>query len=72
MRLVDRDQRQAFFGEHLGKAGNAEALGSDEQELQVALQIFGADLAGVEAFEAGVNAADTQAERREFGGLVSP
>ncbi len=60
MRFIDSDERRFAAGEHLGKAGNAHALGRDEEELEVAVEVVAAGLAGVVAGEAGVDAGDAR------------
>ena len=44
MRLIDRDQRRFPLRQHLRKPGHAQALGRDEQELQLAVQIIDTNL----------------------------
>jgi hypothetical protein len=68
--FVDGDEGGLAAGEHLGKAGDAEAFGGDEEELEGAVEIVAAGLAGVVAGEAGVDAADAQAVGGELGGLI--
>ncbi len=48
-------------GEHLREAGDAHALGRDEEELEVAVEVVAAGLAGRVAGEAGVDARDAEA-----------
>ena len=43
--LVDGDERGRALGEHLGEAGNAQALGRDEEEVECAGEIVDAGLA---------------------------
>ena len=59
-----------MLGEHLGEAGDAHALGCDEEELEGAVEVVAAGLAGVVAGEAGVDAGDAEAGGGELGGLV--
>jgi hypothetical protein len=66
--FVDGDERGSAAGEHLGEAGDAHALGRDEEELEGAVEVVAAGLAGVFAVEAGVDAGDAQAEVGELGG----
>jgi hypothetical protein len=68
--FVDGDEGGLALGEHLGKAGDAEALGGDEEEVERAIEVVAAGLAGVVAGEAGVDAGDAEAEVAELGGLV--
>ena len=68
--LVDGDEGGLAFGEHLGEAGDAHALGRDEEKLEGAVEVVAAGLAGVVAAEAGVDAGDAEAEGGELGGLV--
>jgi len=68
--FVDGDERGLAAGEHLGEAGDAEAFGGDEEEVECAVEVVAAGLAGVIAGEAGVDAADVEAEGGELGGLV--
>ncbi len=56
--FVDGDESGLLFGEHLGEAGDAHSLGSDEEELQGAVEVVAAGLAGLFAGEAGVYAGD--------------
>ena len=56
MRLVDCDEGKLLFGEHLSEAGDAEALGGDEEEVELVIEIVGAGLALRAAIEAGVDA----------------
>ena len=58
MRFVDGDERRLALGEHFGKAGDAQTLRRDEEELQRAVEIVDAGLAGGGAVAAGVNALD--------------
>ncbi len=62
--FVDGDEGGLAAGEHLGEAGNAQALGCDEEEVEGAVEVVAAGLAGVVAGEAGVDAADAEAVRR--------
>ena len=62
--FVDGDERGLALGEHLGEAGDAHALGGDEEEVERAVEVVAAGLAGVVAGEAGVDAGDAEAERR--------
>ena len=68
--FVDGDERGLAAGEHLGEARDAHALGGDEEELEVAVEVVAAGLAGVFAGEAGVDAGDFEAEGGELGGLI--
>ena len=68
--FVDCDERGLLAGEHLGEVGDAHALGCDEEELEGAVEIVAAGLAGFVAGEAGVDAGDAEAGGGEFGGLV--
>jgi hypothetical protein len=58
--LVDGDECGLAFGEHLGEAGDAHALGCDEEELEGAVEVIAAGLAGVFAGddEGGAAASD--------------
>ena len=58
--FVDGDERRLAAGEHLREARDAHALGSDEEELEVAVEVVAAGLAGVVAGEAGVDAGDAE------------
>ena len=51
------------LGQHFGEAGDAQALGGDEEELQRAVEVVDAGLAGGGAVAAGVDALDGEAER---------
>ena len=68
--FVDGDEGGLAAGEHLGEAGDAQALGRDEEEVESAVEVVAAGLAGVVAGEAGVDAADAEAVGGELGGLV--
>ena len=68
--FVDGDERGLAAGEHLGEAGDAEALGRDEEEVEGAVEVVAAGLAGVVSRKAGVDAADAEAVGGELGGLV--
>ena len=70
MGFVDGDEDGLALGEHLGEAGDAHALGGDEEEVEIAGEVVAAGLAGVVAGEAGVDAGDAEAEGGELGGLV--
>ena len=70
VRLVDGDEGGLAAGKHLREAGNAHALGRDEEEVEGAVEIVAAGLAGVVAAEAGVDAGDAEAKGGELGGLV--
>ncbi len=59
--FVDGDEGGLALGEHLGEAGDAEALGGDEEELQFAVEVVDAGLAGGGAVAAGVDALDGEA-----------
>ena len=58
------------LGQHLWKAGNAQALRCDEKKVEGAGEVVDAGLAGDGAVETGVNARDPQVERGELGDLV--
>ncbi len=62
--LVDGDEGGLAAGEHLGEVGDAHALGCDEEELEGAVEVVAAGLAGLVAGEAGVDAGYAEAERR--------
>ena len=68
--LVDGDEGGLALGEHLGEAGDAHALGGDEEELEGAVEVVAAGLAGLFAVEPGVDAGDLEAGGGELGGLV--
>ena len=68
--LVDGDEAGLAFGEHLRKAGNAKALGSDEEKLERAGKIGAAGFASGLARQAGVDAGNVEAEGGELGCLV--
>ena len=70
MGLVDGDERRLLFCEHLGEVGDAHAFGCDEEELENAVEVVAAGLAGLVAGETGVDAADAEAGGGELGGLV--
>ena len=68
--FVDGYEGRLATGEHLGEVGNAHALGCDEEELEGAVEVVAAGLAGFVAGEAGVDAGDAKAGGGELGGLV--
>ena len=70
MGFVDGDESGFLLREHLGEVGDAHALGGDEEELEGAVEIVAAGLAGFVAGEAGVDAGDAETEGGELGGLV--
>ena len=49
MGLVDSDEGWLAASEHFGKAGDAEAFGRDEEEVESAVEVVAAGLAGVVA-----------------------
>ena len=62
MRLVDSDQREPLFPEHLNKARHAQPLRRNKQELQRALQIIHASLPRLRALQARMNPRRAQAK----------
>ena len=70
VRLVDSDERGLTLGEHFNETGNTQPLRREEEELQLAVEVFAADFARGGAVHPGMNAADAQAERGELGELV--
>ena len=70
VRFVDGDERRLALGEHFGKAGDAQALGRDEEELQRAVEVVDAGLAGGGAVAAGVDALDGEVALLELGDLI--
>ena len=70
MSFVDGDEAGFLFREHLGEVGDAHALGCDEEELEGAVEVVAAGLAGFVAGEAGVDAGDAKAGGGELVGLV--
>ena len=68
--LVNGDERGLLFCEHRGEVGDAHALGCDEEELEGAVEVVAAGLAGFVAGEAGVDAGDAETGGGEFGGLI--
>ena len=68
--LVDSDEGRLLLREHLREAGNAHALGRDEKELEGAVEVIAAGLAGVLAGQAGVDAGDLEAHGRKLAGLI--
>ena len=68
--FVDGDQGGLALGEHLGKAGDAEALGRDEEELQGAVEVVDAGLARGGAVAAGVDALHGEVALLELGDLI--
>lgn len=70
VRFVDGDERGFAFSEHLREAGDAEALGGDEEEVESAFEIGAGGFAQVFARQAGVDAGNAEVEVGEFMGLV--
>lgn len=70
MRLVDGDEGELLLCQHFRKAGDAKAFGGDEEELQAAVEVVDAGLAGGGAIQAGMDAGDAKSERGELGDLV--
>ena len=70
MRLIDGDQRQLPFGQHLHEPRHAQPLRRNKQELQAPFQIIHACLPRHAALEAGVNPRHVQAQRRQLRSLV--
>ena len=68
--FVDGDERWLAAGEHLGKAGDAHALGRDEEELEIAVEVVAAGLAGGLAGKAGVDAGYAEAGLGQLAGLI--
>ena len=70
VRLVDRDQNRLALGEHLGEAGDREALRRDEQEVEAARQVVDAGLARRGAVAAGMDALGGEADLAQLRHLV--
>ena len=70
MGLVDRDEHGFAPGEHLGEAGDAQALGGDEEEVEAAGQVVDAGLPGARPIPPRMNALGGEALRLELGHLV--
>ena len=70
MGLVDGDEGGSALGQHLGKARDAEALGSDEEEIEPARQVIDARLPRVGPRAARVDALGAKALGYELGRLV--
>ncbi len=70
MGLVDGDERGLAAGEHLREVRDSHALGCDEEELELTVEIVTAGLTGFVAGEAGVDAGYTESEGGEFGSLI--
>ena len=68
--FVDGDEGGLAAAEHLGEAGDAQALGRDEEEVEGAVKVVAAGLAGVVAGESTVDTPDAEAAGGELGGLV--
>jgi hypothetical protein len=69
--LVDGDQGRRALGQHLGEAGHAQALGGDEQEVELAGEVIDAGLARLGAAAAGVDALGAKALGAR-GGWIDP
>jgi hypothetical protein len=68
--LVDGDEGRGLLAEHLGEAGHGEALGGEEQEIELAAQVVPAGLARGLAVDARVDARGAEALGEELVGLV--
>jgi len=68
--FVDGDEGRWALGQHLWKAGNAQALRCDEKKVEGAGEVVDAGLARDGTIEAGVDAGHAQVERGELGDLV--
>ena len=68
--LVDGDERGLFLREHLGEVGDAHAFWRDEEELEGAVEIVAAGLAGFVAGETGMNTGDAKTSGGELACLV--
>src|SRR6187402_1274703 len=69
VRLVDGDQAQFFLGQHCRESRHAHALGSDEEKLQIPVEVVAADLSRLFAAQTRVNSADPATERGHLCGL---
>jgi len=56
--LVNGDEGQRSFAQHIGETGDAQALRRDEEELQLTAEVIQAGLARLGARAAGVDALD--------------
>ena len=65
VRLVDGDQGRLALGQHLGEAGDAQALGRDEEEVEPAVEVVDAGLARGAAVAAGVDALHARSRAAE-------
>ena len=70
MRLVDGDQRRLSLRQHFGEAGHAEPFRRNEQELQFAVKVVDAGLAGGGALTAGMDALHGETPFLELRDLV--
>ena len=70
MRFVNGDEGGFALGEHLREADDAEAFGGDEEELEFAVEVVYADLAGGRAVAPGVDAFDGETKVAQLGELV--
>ena len=70
VRLVDCDQHGLALREHLGEAGHRQALGRDEQEVELAVEIRAQHGLRLAAPAARVDALGAQAARAELRDLV--
>ena len=68
--LVHGDERGRAAGQRLGEAGDAEALGGDEEEVEPAVEVGAEGPLREPAVAAGVDALGAQAQALELGDLV--
>lgn len=68
--FIDGDEAWLALSQHVDKAGDAEAFGGDEEEVEGAVEVAAAGFARGLAWKAGVDAGDVEPERGKLGGLV--
>ena len=70
MSLIDGDERRLALRQHFRETADAKALGGNEKELEFAVQVVDADLAGGGTVATGMDALDGEAELAELRELV--
>ena len=70
MRLIHRDQRQPFLGQHLRESRHAQPFRRNEKKLHAAVKKIHAGLPRHAALDPGVNPRHAQPQRSELRCLV--
>ena len=63
MRLINRNERKSFLGQHLREPRHAQTLRRDEQELKAPIQIVHTRLPRYAALQSRVNPRYAQSQR---------